>query len=706
MKKVIERYHKTIILLIVLLSTAGCSERHDNVDALLRSRADAMNKDAFTSRFNDAEHSEYCSRQALAYISDSLPSYNDGRLRAWNNLATSFFNRAMNDSVSVYVDSVLSFQGHAMNLKMEQVLARLLKARLLQRQCDIAGCYQLLYNIEHSGLLDEDASNILVSLAQSEFYIATSTLNYHYRNKSQYEQAELMVEMESKRTRLHCDYAEDLSFNYAIAYGYYALCSDTLHQGEYLAKVLNYCSENINLLSNPARYSTYHLANTYQMIGFLLWSKDLKPESWHQNSETVQKLCDKIRETFSFDISGEPDTAFAFLREAAALFFLHDDPYQRLAAVVAAGRYSMAHGDTATARDYFKEGLLEQRTENGERRMATLAGEVEHIAPKMEAMLYEGLLTAGCTDNREEVALWTSELIQLLNYIKQNEKADFILQQELSRTHHSSVVRLVLIIVLSVLTLALLATLLLLRRRTKALQCETLRLQEANQRDVERIANVETCLSVLRHDITPFVSYLQNDRLNDELRSEVTGQLIRTFENIKNWTNLSIPSGLQFRKATVPLQAIFNSVQHSAMGFHSPNVALSFRPSGLSVTGDSQLIEIMLRNLVNNALQHTSQGYVTVAAEQYGDDSRFVHVSVSDTGSGMTKEQIETLFRSDKKTKPTPDAGYGSGFGLMLCRYIIKLHDDNTIRGCRIWAVSEAGKGSTFHFLIAKGQQT
>ena len=685
----------------MLISLAGCTGQHDDVDALLRSRVDALNKAAFTSRYNDAKRSEAYSRQALAFIGDSLPTYHDGRLRAWNNLATSFFNRAIHDSVSVYVDSVLSYQGHAKNREMEQALAQLLKARLLQRQCDIAGCYQILYDIEHSGILDDDADNLLISLAQSEFYIATTTLNYHYRNKSQYEQAELMVEMENKRARLHCDYAEDLSFNYAIAYGYYALCNDTMHQGEYLAKVLDYCNENIKLLSNPTRYSTYHLANTYQMIGFLLWSPNLKPSSWQQNRETVQMLCDKIRDAFSFDISGEPDSAFAFLREAAALFYINDDPYQRLAAVVATGRYCMAHGDTATARDYFSEGLFERRAENGERRM----GSGEHLAPKMEAMLYEGLLMSGCAESQDDVTHWTSELMQLHNYIKQNEKADFILQQELSRTHHSSVVRLVLIIVLSVLAMALFATLLLLRRRTKALQRETQQLQEANQRDVERIANVETCLSVLRHDITPFVSYLQNEKLPDELRSEVTGQLIRTFENIKNWTNLSIPSGLQFRKATVPLQEVFNSVQHSAMGFHSPNVVLTFHPTGLSAIGDCQLIEIMLRNLVNNALQHTTQGAVSVQAEVPNDDTRFVHVSVSDTGSGMTAEQIETLFRSDKKIKPTPDAGYGSGFGLMLCRYIIKLHDDNTLRGCRIWAESEVGKGSVFHFLIAKRQE-
>lgn len=716
------------LLLVILLTIAGCWAGHDDVDGLLRSRVDALNKVAFTARFNDAVKSESYARQALAFVNDSLPTYNDGRLRAWNILATSFFNRSMHDSVSLYVDSVLSYRGQSRNRDMEKVLARLLKARLLQRQCDIAGCYQILYDIEQSGLLDKDNSDMLVSLAKSEFFIATNTLNYHYRNKSQYEQAELLVEMEQQRSQLHCDYAEDMSFNYAIAYGYYALCSDTVLQSDYLAKALHYCDENLQLLGKPSRYSTYHLANTYQLLGSILWSKNISDESWRKNSRELITICDYIKEAFGFEILNDSvgknnllskrdgysneqtnkptiqhlnsQLALSFLREATSLFFLHDDPYQRLGAIISTGRCCLAQGDTVMARNYFNEALLD----------TTMLG----VAPKFEAMLYEGFLIAGSAENLDEVARWTRKELDLLNYIKQNEKADFILQQELSRTHHSSAVRLTLAIVLALLTLALLITLFLLRRRTKALQRETAQLQEANERDVERIANVETCLSVLRHDITPFVSYLQNDKLPDELRSEVTSQLIRTFENIKNWTKLSIPSGLQFRKSTVQLQEIFDNVSRSIMVpqriatntatnnesrmFH---VKPTFIPTDISVNGDCQLIEILLRNLVNNAIQHTEQGDVTVKAEIYAEDARFAHVTVSDSGCGMTPEQLESLFRSDKKIKPTPEAGYGSGFGLMLCRYIIKLHDDNTIRGCRIWAESEIGKGSVFHFLLS-----
>ena len=697
--------HLIEIVALTLLAVAGCTSHEVDVDALLRSKVDALNKASFKARFDDARLSERYARRALAYVDDSLPNYHDGRLRAWNNIANAYLSRAVHDSVYIYADSVLDYAAKSPNREVERALASLLKARTLQRHCDIAASYQLLYDIEHSRLLDGSEDGLLYNLARSEFYITTTTLNYHYRNKSQYQQAELLTEMEQQRHRLRCDYGEDMSFNYAIAYGYYALCEDSIHQAQYLAKALDYCFDNFRILNDKGRYNTYHLGNTYQLLGFMLWSPHINQNSWDHNANRLNEICRYVGDAFGFDVTDSALTvgqdsrpsrlstvqslAFPFLSEATSLFFLHDDPYQRLGAVVSTGRYCMAHGDTATARLYFNEALID----------TTMLG----VAPKFEAMLYEGFLTSGCASNNNDVLQWTRKEIELLNYIKQNEKADFILQQELNRVRSNNGRFLILAACLLALALALLLTLLLLHRRTKALQRETARLQATKQQDVERIANVETCLSVLRHDITPFISYLQNDHLPDELKREVTGQLIRTFENIKNWTNLSIPSGLQFRCSTVSLQQVFDSVASSVNNFRGSDLAITFLPTSINVRADRQLLEILLRNLVNNAIQHTTHGTVNISAQTFSEDPRFACVSVSDTGSGMTDDQLENLFRTDRPiaSHNSPN-GYGTGFGLILCRYIIKKHDDNTLRGCRIWAQSTLGEGSQFHFLVQR----
>lgn len=681
---------RTLLLIsVLLLALFSCTHHQEKIDSLHRSKVDALNKLSFQNRLRDASLCEKYARQALVYINDSLPQYEDGKLRAWNNIATSFYFRAIHDSVMVYVDSVLKYNGKCHNKEVEQVLAHLLEARLRQRNCDIAGSYQILYDIEQSDFINNDNNDLLYNLAKSEFYITTTVLNYHYRSRSLDRHGDLLAEMERNRDKLRCDYAEDMSFNYALAYGYYAMCNDTSDQAVHLNKALSYCADNLWLMNDSARYSTYHLGDTYQLLGFMLWSRNILPESWDYNKEILEDICTLVNDAFGFDVASEPDMAFAFLREATALFWLHDDPYQRLGAIVSTGRYSMYRGDTATAREYFNEALID----------TSMFG----VAPKFEAMLYEGFLTAGCAANLDEVAEWSRKEIELLNYIKQNERADFLLQNELAKVKENSHLLMLLSLLLLVLALGLVTTLILLRRRTKALQKETLQLQEAKQKDFERIANVETCLSVLRHDINPFISYLQNDKLPEELKHEVTGQLIRTFENIKNWTNLSIPNGLQFRCSTVSLQEVFDEVESNINNFKSGKVALSFLETDLTAKGDRQLLMIMLRNLVNNALQYTDEGYITVNAEIYANNGKFIKVNVSDTGRGMSAYEVDNLFRTDKTPRQNSgEKGYGSGFGLILCRYIIKKHDDNTLRGCRIWAESTEGKGTTFSFLIEK----
>jgi len=196
----------------------------------------------------------------------------------------------------------------------------------------------------------------------------------------------------------------------------------------------------------------------------------------------------------------------------------------------------------------------------------------------------------------------------------------------------------------------------------------------------------------MRHDVSPFIGYLRNPNLSAELRGEVLEQLLRTFDNLKNWTHLSIPSGLVFTPSVFALQEVFDAVRgqviHPAEG-----VTLTVEATPLTLWGDRLLVTILLRNLVNNALQHTSQGTVTLAAKAA---DKMVELTVADTGEGMDGELSENLFRVDRTV------GDGEhGFGLILCRYIIKRHDDHTLRGCKIWVESTPGLGTTMHCLLA-----
>ncbi|MBP3763885.1 MAG: DUF5112 domain-containing protein [Bacteroidales bacterium] len=617
-----------------------------------RSRADGINREAFLCRYRDPMRCIELSDSALRYIQDSLPGYVDGQLRACNNKAFAYFLMSDYSNARTMLDMEDKLahlrQASMQNGDIEWVIHQLVAARLLQRNCQLADSYRLLYNVEKSGVLEHSRDNILYSYAQSEYYITLLTLNYHYRDGKEADVRTLLAEVEELRPQLQVDYAQDMALNYALAYGWQSA-------GESLT-ALEYCDLNYGILE-LAGPDLYHLANTMQMEAYALRS-----------------------------LPGEvpPDTVLALYDEARRTFFDYGDPYQMLGGVTSTARYALLVSDTSTAHRVLREWLDMRGTWP------------PFSAPKMEVGLFDVLLRSRMASTPDEARRWYEHYVELQDYIKQNEQEDFALQQHLETLGRRSrwMTRTAMVVSLLLVALAVLTALLWFSFRR--LRREKQQLEEAKRRDVERIANVETCLSVMRHDISPFIGYLRNPSLAPELRSEVLEQLLRTFDNIKNWTSLSIPSGLTFSPSTFPLQEVLDEVGRQVVS-PAEGVSLRVEPTPLHLWGDRLLVTILLRNLVNNALQHTSLGSVTLSAAK--EENGMVQLTVADTGSGMAAGQLEALFRADR-----PDGDHG--FGLILCRYIVKKHDDHTRRGCKIWAESEVGKGTRMHVLLAEKQHT
>lgn len=661
------------IVMLILVMLVGCKRPDTNI---MRVEIDGLNKQGFIYRYNNPNMACEYSRRALQYIEDSLPTYFDGKLRAWNNLAFACYMLSEHQRAQQFIDSVYAFNGHSPNAQIERVIAQLLDARLLQRACKIADSYQLLYSIDSSGVLSHKKGHYLYSYAQLEYFITSLTLNYNYRKGMEASVAEQVAYIETFKGTLPCDYAEDMAMNYALAYGYSQLCGPEDSVALNMRKSLDYCLENLKILSRPGHTCPYQLANTIQMLAFLLEDESIPQSSWVANADLWEEICSLLQSHVNINFEEEPDITLALLEVSTDIFWKLDDPYQRLGACLATARYSLNIGDTNLAQYYFSLPLQDSLIPT-------------RFAPKFEAMLYDGLLVSGVEASREEQIEWYKTELEIRELIAQNERADFLLRTELSQSKDANHIYLIFTIILVILILALITVAVLLRRNQLALKQETVQLQEAKRKDIERIANVETCLSVLRHDVTPFVNYLQNKNLSPALRNEVLEQLIRTFTNIKNWTSLSIPTGLQFRGTQFALQEVFDSVKEELS-------AGQYTPTSLWVHGDRLLLHILIRNLVQNALQHSQGGFVEISALE---EDTFVHIMVKDNGCGMTEEQLENLFRSDRLQNENNNH---SGFGLILCRYIIKKHDDNTIRGCRIWAESALNQGTTMHFLVAK----
>jgi signal transduction histidine kinase len=130
----------------------------------------------------------------------------------------------------------------------------------------------------------------------------------------------------------------------------------------------------------------------------------------------------------------------------------------------------------------------------------------------------------------------------------------------------------------------------------------------------------------------------------------------------------------------------------AAIGIETVILAEDLPPT---VIADERRLRQILFNLLSNAVKFTPRGGRITLSARFQTDAvgqPRIRVSVSDTGIGIQKADLERIFLPFEQADPlSPHAG--TGLGLSLCRELVQMHNG------RIWAESEGlGRGATFRF--------
>lgn len=121
-------------------------------------------------------------------------------------------------------------------------------------------------------------------------------------------------------------------------------------------------------------------------------------------------------------------------------------------------------------------------------------------------------------------------------------------------------------------------------------------------------------------------------------------------------------------------------------------------PSDLNFNFDERVIQIVIRNLISNAIKFTNPGGSIIVSVIETELENEIHVA--DNGVGMHDEILKKIFKIKKNTSTLGTANEkGTGLGLIICKELIEAHNG------RIWVESELNKGSTFKFTIPKSSK-
>lgn len=210
----------------------------------------------------------------------------------------------------------------------------------------------------------------------------------------------------------------------------------------------------------------------------------------------------------------------------------------------------------------------------------------------------------------------------------------------------------------------------------------------------------------LRNNLTTMKLYFDlvsnTDYESSEDMEDMTKQIsfsventIDLLENLLVWAQAQI-KGIDINPQQLILQHLIKgNIDLLAGNAHTKNIELSSDVNAsLCAFADEDMTNLVIRNLISNAIKFTPKGgSIHITAHKNNDNT--IQINITDTGVGISKSNLEKLFikNSNPTTLGTANEK-GTGLGLLLCREFIEKNNGS------ISASSQPEKGSTFTIIL------
>jgi len=250
------------------------------------------------------------------------------------------------------------------------------------------------------------------------------------------------------------------------------------------------------------------------------------------------------------------------------------------------------------------------------------------------------------------------------------------------------------------------------KRANELLQQKNNQIVEQHEELVQLNHTKDKFLSIIGHDLRnpigafkDVVSQLADfpEMFTDELRKQILEELRDEAEstyflldNLLLWAKAQ-QNSIQFKPERLKMNLIIknNLILNSRIAERKKVVLTADTPDEIVVYADHNMVDLVLRNLISNAIKFTpANGKVELSVAPKED---FFEITVKDTGVGISETDLPRLFsQNDNLSTYGTNNEKGSGLGLILCKEFIELN------GGVISVSSEIGKGSAFSFTLKR----